>query len=167
MKKPTSNALFAIATAILIACGGGNESGPPPSNAATPTTGAGQSSGTTTPAATFADQVAEGQKLYAAKCGGCHGAGGEGKMGPKVVGLSSGALPLDPPSGAKERKVQFKKVSDVAGFVVKNMPPDAPGSLSQEQYWDILAFDLKANGIDLGDKKLTPELAATLDIPRK
>lgn len=54
----------------------------------------------------------------------------------------------------------------MAGFAVKNMPPDAPGSLSADEYWEILAFDLQANGIDLGDALLTPELAATLVIPR-
>lgn len=47
------------------------------------------------------------------------------------------------------------------------MPPTAPGSLAEDQYWDILAFGLKANGIDLGDKKLDGALAKTLDIPRK
>jgi hypothetical protein len=46
-----------------------------------------------------------------------------------------------------------------------NMPPDAPGSLSTEEYLAILAFDLDANGIML-DQKLTLELAGTLTIPR-
>jgi hypothetical protein len=47
------------------------------------------------------------------------------------------------------------------------MPPKAPGSLTAEEYLAILAFDLKANGIDLGDKKLDLELAKTLEVPRK
>jgi hypothetical protein len=37
---------------------------------------------------------------------------------------------------------------------------------SDEQYFAILAFDLKANGIDLGDEKLDAALAATLEVPR-
>jgi cytochrome c len=160
-------ALLALTTSFaLVACGGGDSSSPPPATAATQSASSSGSGSGASPA-TFADQVAAGQKLYTAQCASCHGSSGEGKMGPKVVGLSSGALPLDPPAGAKYRKTQFKKVSDVAVFVVKNMPADAPGSLTEDQYWSILAFDLKANGIDLGDKKLTPELAATLEIPRK
>ena len=120
------------------------------------------------PPQTFAEQVSQGQTLYAANCAKCHGDSGQGgKDAPPVVGLSSGALPLDPPPTAKHRKTQFKTVADIAEFAVKNMPPKAPGSLTQEQYWSILAFDLKANGIDLGDKKLDPALAATLEIPRK
>ncbi len=55
---------------------------------------------------------------------------------------------------------------DIAAFVVKSMPGDSPGSLSEDQYWSVLAFDLKANGIDLGDKKLDGALAVTLTIPR-
>jgi hypothetical protein len=50
--------------------------------------------------------------------------------------------------------------------VTKNMPPNAPGTLSSEDYFNVLAFDLKANGIDLGAKKLDGALAARLVIPR-
>lgn len=57
-------------------------------------------------------------------------------------------------------------LADVADFVVKSMPAKAPGSLAEQQYWAILAFDLKANGIDL-DKKLDATVASTLTILRK
>jgi cytochrome c len=114
---------------------------------------------------TFADQVVAGQKLYGEQCANCHGSAGEGLDAPAVVGLDKGALPLDPPAGAKFRKTQFKTVADIADFVVKNMPAKAPGSLTEAQYFSILAFDLKANGINL-DKPLDGALAATLTVPR-
>lgn len=42
-----------------------------------------------------------------------------------------------------------------------------PGKeLPRDEYWSILAFDLKANGIDVGEKKLDAELANSLQIPR-
>ena len=69
-------------------------------------------------------------------------------------------------TGTKVRKSQFVTVADVAEFAVENMPGDAPGSLSEEEYWAVLAFDLMANGIDLCDEKLDAELAASLVIPR-
>ena len=116
---------------------------------------------------TFEEQVALGQTLYGANCASCHGDSGQGSAtAPPVVGIDKGALPLDPPAKAQYRKAQFKTVADIAAFVVKNMPPKAPGSLTEEQYWSILAFDLKANGIQL-DKKLDGALAATLTVPRK
>lgn len=120
----------------------------------------------TAPATTFSAQVAQGRVLYGENCASCHGDSGEGDRGPRVVGLAQGALPLDPPATREVRKTRFVTVADVATFVVSNMPPDAPGSLSQEQYLAILAFDLKANGIDLGQEKLTLEKAAQLTIPR-
>lgn len=114
----------------------------------------------------FAEQVAIGQDLYIANCAGCHGDTGENGRAPKLVGLHSGALPLDPPAGSKHRTGQFKTVADVATFVVANMPPKGYGHLTEDEYFSILAFNLEANGIDLGDKKLDAPLAATMDIPR-
>ena len=92
-------------------------------------------------------QIAQGKDLYGANCASCHGANGEGKgKAPKVVG--EGALPMDPPKGAKLRKgVKFMTAKDVADFVVAKMPPKKPGSLKPEEYLAILAFDLSANGV--------------------
>jgi cytochrome c len=144
---------------FVLACGGSSPPPNPPPSA--PSTGA----VTGAAPATFAEQVALGQKLYADNCASCHGASGTGGKAPPVVGLKTGALPLNPPPNAKYRKTQFKTVADVADFVTKNMPPTAPGSLTPDQYWAILAFDLKANGIDL-DKKLDASTAQALNIPR-
>jgi mono/diheme cytochrome c family protein len=116
------------------------------------------------PTATFAEQAAAGQELYGAHCASCHGAGGEGTKAPRVVDVSKGALPLDPPPTAKYRKGQFHTAADIAGFVVKTMPADAPGTLTEDQYWAILAFDLKANGVDLGAKHLDATSAASVVI---
>jgi cytochrome c len=108
--------------------------------------------------------VTRGTEVYTERCSTCHGKGGEGTPnGPAVVGAT--ALSLDPPAGAKVRKSQFVTVADVAEFVVKNMPGDAPGSLGEDDYFAVLAFDLHANGIDL-DQKLDSALAASLTIPR-
>jgi mono/diheme cytochrome c family protein len=119
----------------------------------------------TAAAATFTEQVTAGQSLYGQNCAKCHGDGGQGVTAPHVVGLKDGALPLEPPADRKFRKTRFVTVADVADFAVKNMPPGKGGSLSADQYWDILAFDLHANGIDLPNP-LTPAVAQTLTIPR-
>lgn len=123
------------------------------------------SSGVATEA--FREQATKGAVLYGEHCSRCHGDSGEGSdEAPRLVGLSQGALPLDPPAGRKARTMQFRTVADIAGFAVKNMPPKKAGSLPEEDYWRILAFDLKANGIDLGDKHLDGALAPTLVVPR-
>jgi cytochrome c len=155
--------LFPLCALSVFACA---ESTPPPSAPTAPAPSGGQPSTMASPTpATFADQVDQGQKLYADNCASCHGAAGSGGKAPPVVGLSKGALSLNPPPTAKYRKTQFKTVADVADFVTKSMPPNAPGSLTAEQYWSILAFDLKANGINL-EKKLDAKAAQGLTIPR-
>jgi cytochrome c len=167
------------ATLLLVACGGstppaaeptapsGTESAPVAASAAPAETMPGVAAPPAGTPGAFAAQAKAGQELYGKYCGGCHGAHGNDGKAPPVVGLSAGALPLAPPPTAKMRKTQFKTVADVADFVAKTMPPKAPGSLSSDDYYAIMAFDLQANGIDLGDKKLDPSLAATLEIPRK
>jgi mono/diheme cytochrome c family protein len=129
------------ATALAAACGGTARapSGPP---------------------ATPEEQVARGQKEYTEHCAKCHGAAGEGTdKGPPVVGPS--ALPAEPRPGQK-RKVTFRTALDVAQFVKKAMPGDDPGSLSDDEYFAILAFDLKANGIDVSGKKIDAASAETI-----
>ena len=146
-----------LSTAAFLVLGG-CASTPPPAPAAGPSAGAAPAS--------FAEQVAQGQTLYVANCAKCHGDAGQGTdKAPRVVGVKDGALPLDPPADRKARKGKFVTVADVADFTVANMPPGKAGSLSADQYWAILAFDLHANGIDL-PSPLTPDAAKTLTIPR-
>jgi cytochrome c len=165
IRKSVSIAAAAMALATLVhGCASSNESAP--ATTATPASQASPSSPAAgAPPTTFAEQVAAGQTLYGANCAGCHGDAGQGGKGPRVVGLAQGALPLDPPADRKFRKTRFVTVGDVADFVVANMPPGKGGSLPADQYWDILAFDLHANGIDL-PHPLTAEAAKTLTIPR-
>jgi mono/diheme cytochrome c family protein len=167
MLNRLSVALFVLGG--LSACGGSAPAPETPTSEGAAESAPASAEATSEPAAapaSFAEQVALGGQLYAQKCAECHGASGEGNPGPRVVGLDKGALPLDPPASAKARKSQFKTVADIAAFVVTSMPAKAPGSLKEEEYWAILAFDLKANGIDLGDKKLDGALAKTLVVPR-
>lgn len=152
MPNPRSAVLALVLAALPLSCAKQSGTGTaPPAEASAPQD--------------FAAQVALGQQLYGEACASCHGAAGEGGRAPRVVGLAEGALPLDPPEGSK-RTGQFVTVADVGTFVIENMPPGRAGKLTTEQYLAILAFDLKANGIDLGEEKLTLDKAGELTIPR-
>ncbi|MCE9573370.1 MAG: hypothetical protein K8W52_09450, partial [Deltaproteobacteria bacterium] len=48
------------------------------------------------------------------------------------------------------RDVPFVTAADVGGWAAAHMPGDAPGTLPIDDYVAILAFDLHANGVDLG-----------------
>lgn len=141
----------------LVACGA----------ATPPAVGSGANANATAAPETFAQQVALGTDVYVAHCAKCHGDSGQGiaTKAPRVVGLAAGALPIDSTWPMTKRTAKFITVADVAGFAVANMPGDARGTLAEEQYWAVLAFDLKANGITL-QQKLDGKVAATLTIPR-
>jgi cytochrome c len=157
MRNGYGTVFLGFVSAAIFSVLGGCASNPPPAAA----------SGSTTAApASFAEQVTQGQKLYADNCANCHGDSGQGTAkAPRVVGLKDGALPLDPPPERQYRKGKFVTVADVAEFTVANMPPKKAGSLTNDQYLAILAFDLHANGIDL-PSPLTMDAAKTLTIPR-
>lgn len=143
-------ALFGVTA--FVACAH-NEGTPAPASAA---------SGAAAPADAMA-QAEAGGPLYGQFCAKCHGDAGQGTdQAPPVVGAN--ALPLDPRPTAKARKNQFHTAKDVADFVLPNMPPKGPKP-TVEQYLEILAFDLKANGVDLtGKPALTPDMLSSIVI---
>ena len=153
----TAIQVTALVLSILCATACGGASNP----AASPSGGDGAIVSASAP---FGEQAAAGQKLYAANCAACHGATGAGKDAPRLVGMTEGALPLNPPPAAKLRKQPFRSAADVAAFVVKSMPPGATGKLREAEYWEILAFDLKANGVDLGTTHLDASSAPSVVI---
>ncbi len=84
------------------------------------------------------EQRLAGGTLFEKHCAECHGALGKGKDdAPAVVG--EGAL------------ARFTNAQELHDFVSQHMPKDAPGSLKEGEYWAILAFDLRANGVDLNE----------------
>ncbi len=113
----------------------------------------------------FAEQVSAGEKLYMDHCASCHGGKGEGGgRSPKLAG--AGALPVDPPKEAKQRTSKFNNANDIFDFVSKQMPPGQGGSLKDHEYWSIIAWDLKANGVS-PTKKLDSSTGATVTMKKK
>lgn len=121
------------------------------------------------------EQAARGQQLFSQHCAGCHGAQGQGGKvpaqfegmagweAPAVVG--KGALPERPPASRKVRRTEFRTAADVYQFAKSAMPAQSPGSLSDRDYLDIVAFDLRANGVKPDGRPLTAESAAQAGLP--
>ena len=93
------------------------------------------------------DQAALGAKTFAANCAQCHGANLEGVSAPALKGKVSG--------------ISQQSVGELFEYVSQQMPLTKPGALSSNQYVDIVAYLLQANGRRAGSGKLSVAMAKT------
>jgi mono/diheme cytochrome c family protein len=108
--------------------------------AATPSRGAAG----TVPVSFTADQVVSGAEIYDRRCADCHGST-----------LDNGEFGGAPLNGAYFRQHWGGgTVAALVAFAKAKMPPDRPGSLTDQNYADLTAFLLDANGYPKGDKEL-------------
>ena len=84
------------------------------------------------------EQATVGEELFQDHCSGCHGG---------AVNVSS-----------------FATAADVFDYVSVNMPRNAPGSLTQSEYYGIVAFDLAENGVDLKGQTLDAASAPSVRV---
>jgi hypothetical protein len=50
-----------------------------------------------------------------------------------------------------------KKLSDLFGFLRERMPKNDPGSLSEQEYVDVMSYMLRLNGMPAGVEDLPPD----------
>lgn len=82
-------------------------------------------------------QIAAGQQVFREICAVCHGDQGEGGEGPPLIG--PGNFLAD-----------FRTAQGLFDFIREAMPNDDPGSLQDQQYYDVLAFLLARNNFNPG-----------------
>jgi mono/diheme cytochrome c family protein len=94
-----------------------------------------------------ADQVTRGSDIYAERCVQCHG-----------DTLDNGEFGGAPLNGSYFRKHWGGgSVAALVAFMKAKMPPDRPGSLTDQSYAELAAFLLDGNGYPKGDKELPPD----------
>jgi cytochrome c len=148
-----------LALVLAAACGASQSPDTTPAPAGTPAAEPAAEPAAPVASNQAAEAAERGATLYGQKCASCHGDAGQGAKAPALVGKD--ALPLDPRPGSK-RGVQFKTALEVFQYVKAKMPGDDPGSLSDEDARAIVAFDLKANGVDLAGKDLSDATLAAI-----
>ncbi len=94
-------------------------------------------------------QAAAGAKVYAESCARCHGADLSGVSGPALKGADLAA------SGAQGKLT----VGDIFKYTRNMMPAGNPGSLTYDQYVDVMAFILRENGNPAGSAPLSYSVA--------
>jgi mono/diheme cytochrome c family protein len=104
-------------------------------------------------------QWAQGVLVYGRECAGCHGEDGEGdEDSPALAPISADALGEE-----RQRSATFATATDVFTYVKAEMPPLAPGSLSDDNYWAVTAYVLKQAQIDF-EGHLTPDTASGVSL---
>ena len=90
-------------------------------------------------------QLAQGRFEYAQKCAVCHGAQLEAGGAPALKGAAFAA------------QWNGKQLKDFYGYVYHNMPLGQAAALPGQEYADIVAYILGANGVPAGNEKFTPK----------
>lgn len=90
-------------------------------------------------------QADTGKDVYQKTCALCHGDHMQGAAGPALAGDQFLSVS------------QYQKISAeyFYHFISTHMPLTAPGSLTKQQYLDIMAYILEVNGFPTGSHELT------------
>lgn len=109
-----------------------------------------------------ADQATRGKDVYVKNCAVCHGAdAGGGKVPPQFEKYAGKKVPaLAGPKGLPG----IKDAGQVYTAAKTQMPLNNPGSLSDQEYLDVVSFALQANGVKADGKALTPESAKKIKL---
>jgi cytochrome c len=105
--------------------------------------------------------AAQGASVYATPCAACHGATGEGGLAARLVG---GA----PPTAMGTTKTianHWPYASTVFDTIRRSMPFQAPRSLSNDDYYAVVAWILAQNGIIDDDAVMSAETLPAVRMP--
>jgi mono/diheme cytochrome c family protein len=105
------------------------------------------------PAIYTAAQATAGATVFSTNCAMCHGANLEGAAGPTLVGQSFAAAASNYTVGA------------IFGEIAQQMPAGNPGSLTHDQYAQVMAFILSKNGYPAGATALDYNVALGSSVP--
>ena len=99
------------------------------------------------------EQSKRGRASYDGKCASCHDGG---TMGPELWGAPF------------LTQWENKEVASFYNRIQTTMPEDAPGTLSESEVLDIIAYVIQTNGFPAGDKELESAKAlATIKFVKK
>ena len=97
-----------------------------------------------------AEQAARGEAAYSTSCVACHD--GSDADGPKLTGTPF----LD--------RWREDKLEPLFTFMKTNMPGNAPGSLDEWVYADVIAYILETNSLPAGEKELRPDMVGSIQL---
>jgi mono/diheme cytochrome c family protein len=93
-----------------------------------------------------ATQITNGESIYRIECAQCHEPGGTGPE------LNTAVL------------AAYGTAGELFAYIQSTMPPDAPGSLSEQQYWDVTAYLLSTRALLPAETLVGPETGDEIDL---
>jgi cytochrome c len=108
---------------------------------------------------------AQGAAVFSAKCAMCHGAKGEGGLGPKLVG-GQGTLPA-PRVPVLTVGSYWPYATMVFDYVRRTMPWNQPKSLSNDEVYGVVAYILQMNGIVKEGETLDKDSIMKVKMPNR
>ena len=111
--------------------------------------------------------VAAGERVYLRQCSACHGRNGEG-----VEGLSGALiLPYDPdalwPPVPRTVGNYWPYATTLFDYVRRAMPSNAPGSLTADEVYAVVAWLLHQNGIVAADAVMDAQTLPAVRMPAR
>jgi cytochrome c len=110
--------------------------------------------------------VAEGEKVYAAKCVACHGEKGAGRPNDRLVG-GMGTLAPDKGPPVKTVGSYWPYATTLFDYVRRAMPWDRPKSLSDEEVYAVAAYILNLNGVIGQDDVIDAQSLPKVKMPNR
>jgi len=108
--------------------------------------------------------VAEGRRVYAEACAGCHGGAGDDGPAPKLRGGRGSLASAKPLMTIGSYWPYAETLFD---YVRRAMPFDRPGSLSDDQVYAVTAYLLRINDILPEDGELDAARLAQIRMPNR
>lgn len=96
------------------------------------------------------EQATAGATAYRSSCAACHGVQLEGPQAPGLAG--------------QDVMGNWSTAGGLYDFISVAMPPTEPGKLGEETYLNIVAYIMKFNGAEPGDKALTTADMASVNL---
>jgi mono/diheme cytochrome c family protein len=127
-----------ILVVVLSGCASGGQTPSTTSPAQSTATASAQATsptGTSSPATggqTYAQAAEAGKTVYSSNCANCHGANGQGGNAPALIGQNANLG-------------KYKTAQGLYDFTSSTMPINAPGSLSETDYQNLVGFLLVQN----------------------
>lgn len=128
-------------------------------------------------------QVQRGEASYYYHCMPCHGDQGQGltdefraiwvedHQNCWAVGCHGGRVSdegfpiprhVPPVSASNSIQANFSEAEDLFKYLQSSHPPQRPGALTEEEYWDLTGFVRYKNGLQTADEQASKQFPATL-----